>query len=64
VNDVIEDQHGSIWFATNNGISCWDIKTNKWQTYYHNKKEQAQVFLALCEDDNGQIWAGVSIGGD
>lgn len=58
VNKVIEDSKGKLWFATDNGISCWDRQENKWKNYYHNKKEQAQVFLSLSEDDEGQIWAG------
>lgn len=58
VNRVLEDREGKIWLATNNGISCWDVAQNRWKNYYHNKKEQAQVFLSMCEDDNGRIWAG------
>ena len=58
VNKIIEDKKGNIWFATDNGISCWLKKTNQWKTFYSNKKEQAQVFLSLCEDNEGRIWAG------
>lgn len=58
VNQIIEDRQGKIWFATDNGISCWNIRTDKWQIYFHDKQEQAQVFLSLCEDDKGRIWAG------
>jgi signal transduction histidine kinase/CheY-like chemotaxis protein/ligand-binding sensor domain-containing protein len=58
INSVIEDKQGNLWFATNNGISCWDVASNKWATLYHNKKEQSQVFLSLCEDNTGKIWAG------
>ena len=58
VNCIIEDREGKLWFATNNGISCWDDSSNIWKNYYHNKLEQAQVFLSLCEDDKGNIWAG------
>jgi signal transduction histidine kinase/CheY-like chemotaxis protein/ligand-binding sensor domain-containing protein len=58
VNKILEDKNGNIWFATNNGISRWSIKNDRWTTYYHNKKEQAQVFLSLCEDNKGRIWAG------
>jgi len=58
VNGIIEDRDGKIWFATNNGISSWDIKSNQWKNFYCNKLKQAQVFLALCEDDKGRIWAG------
>lgn len=58
VNKVLEDSRGNVWFATNNGISCWEVTSNKWRTYYQDKQEQAQVFLALCEDNQGRIWAG------
>jgi Signal transduction histidine kinase len=58
VNAIIEDHDGKIWFATNNGISRWDMVTGQWHNFYYNKLEQAQVFLTLCEDDQGRIWAG------
>ena len=58
VNSIIEDHDGKIWFATNNGISCWDVALDKWRNFYLNKFEQAQVFLTLCEDNQGRIWAG------
>ncbi len=58
VNAVLEDQRGNIWLATDNGISLWNPLNNTWKTLYQNKREQAQVFLSLCEDDEGRIWAG------
>ena len=58
VNQIIEDSRGNIWFATGNGISCLNVKSNKWQTFFHDMHEQAQVFLSLCEDDRNRIWAG------
>ncbi|MDA3930490.1 MAG: response regulator [Prolixibacteraceae bacterium] len=58
VNCVIEDHLGNLWMATNNGISCWNSTSNTWNSFYANKQEQAQVFLTLCEDDYGRIWAG------
>lgn len=58
VNKIIEDRKGDVWFATNNGISRWRRSSNQWEAYYQNKQEQAQVFLALCEDKNGNIWGG------
>ena len=58
VNSIIEDREGKIWFATNNGISCWDPSADKWKNIYFNKLEHAQVFLTLCEDNKGRIWAG------
>lgn len=58
VNGIVEDSDGKIWFATNNGISCWDVKSGQWNHSYFNKLKQAQVFLTLCEDERGRIWAG------
>ncbi len=58
VNKILEDSDGRVWFATNNGLSCWNVQASKWEHYYQNKKEQAKVFLALCEDKQGRIWAG------
>ena len=58
INDVIEDSKGDIWFATNNGISRWNITSNDWMHIYQDKKEQAKVFLTIFEDNNNNIWAG------
>jgi signal transduction histidine kinase/ligand-binding sensor domain-containing protein/AraC-like DNA-binding protein len=58
VNCIIEDSRKNIWFATNNGISCWDVSKNRWKSFYENNQKQAQVFLTLCEDNKGRIWAG------
>ncbi len=58
VNRIIQDRNGNVWFATNNGISCLETATGRWRVYYQNKQEQAKVFLTLCEDNQGRIWAG------
>lgn len=58
VNGILEDRDGKIWFATNNGICIWDPVHDQWSTLYNNNLKQAQVFLALCEDNQGKIWAG------
>ncbi len=57
VNDVLEDKEGKMWFATNNGISYWNPATNEWRNLYSDKEKQARVFLSLCEDNRGRIWA-------
>jgi len=58
INKVIEDRRGNIWFATNNGLSKWKVKADRWNTFYHNNKGDAIVFLTVREDDKGRIWAG------
>ncbi|MDR2915937.1 MAG: response regulator [Tannerella sp.] len=58
VSKVLEDCRGGLWFATNNGISRRNVPTGQWHTYFQDKQDGASVFLALCEDDAGNIWAG------
>ncbi|MCU4165775.1 two-component regulator propeller domain-containing protein [Carboxylicivirga caseinilyticus] len=58
VNSLIEDSKGNLWFATNNGISKYSPGKNKWQSFYHDTEEAGQVFLSICEDNQGRIWAG------
>ncbi len=57
VNSVIEDQNGNLWFATNNGISFWNVSADRWTHFHANEKCQSHVFLTLCEDGE-RIWAG------
>lgn len=57
VNSVLEDSNGNLWFATNNGISLLNKKTNKWKAFFHNKEKHAQTFLKLFEDSKDRIWA-------
>jgi signal transduction histidine kinase/DNA-binding response OmpR family regulator/ligand-binding sensor domain-containing protein len=58
VNKILQDKRGNLWFATDNGISCREHETGKWKTFYQNQLNQTPVFVSLCEDDHGQIWAG------
>lgn len=62
VNAIIEDHDGDLWFATNNGISLYEVKNGKWTSYLsmfdqelHSKNH---AFLSLCEVAPGIIWAG------
>jgi signal transduction histidine kinase/DNA-binding response OmpR family regulator/ligand-binding sensor domain-containing protein len=57
VNYILEASDGKIWFATDNGISCWNPTSNRWQSFYGNKLAQSQVFISLNEDKKGRIWA-------
>lgn len=60
VNAVLEDSDGNFWFGTNNGVSTLNRKTNRWKHYFNKSttNEKGAVILALCEDSQGNIWAG------
>lgn len=51
---MLEDRDGDIWYATNLGVSFYDVKKKKWTHFL----EEANSFLTLCEDSNGKIWTG------
>lgn len=53
VNAILEDYEGDLWYATNQGISVHLLKSRTWK---HFLKEN--VFLTLCNDENGNVWTG------
>lgn len=63
VNCILEDSENNLWFGTDNGISVWKVNEQKWFHLFSNSQEKVQVFLTLCEDDKGQIWAGTFASG-
>lgn len=62
VNAVIEDSEGDLWFATNNGISLLNTKTQTWTNYSssfeHSSQSKTHIYLTLWEVRPGIIWAG------
>lgn len=53
VNAILEDDDGDLWYATNQGISVYLVQSNLWKHYLREN-----VFLTLCNDGNGSVWAG------
>ncbi|WP_321518508.1 ATP-binding protein [uncultured Bacteroides sp.] len=62
VNAVIEDSEGDLWFATNNGISIYYSKTEKWGHILSDTDTRSQnrnhVYITLCEITPGVVWTG------
>ena len=58
VNDVCEDAYGNLWFATNNGVSRYNPLTDKWLHMQADARDRSRVFLSICTDSEGRIWAG------
>lgn len=62
VNYIIEDSDGDLWFATNNGVSLYQTKSGKWDSFLSSfdpdYKEKNHVFLSLCETEPGIVSAG------
>jgi signal transduction histidine kinase/DNA-binding response OmpR family regulator/ligand-binding sensor domain-containing protein len=60
VNVILEDRFKNLWFGTNNGISVRNNSNGSWIHLLDNKSnvEKNSVVLSLCNDANGDVWAG------
>ena len=63
VSCIIEDrQDGSLWVGTNNGLSHFDPRTEKFTNYYHQPGDTSSlpgnIIIRLAQSDNGDIWIG------
>jgi ligand-binding sensor domain-containing protein/AraC-like DNA-binding protein len=63
IHDIIEDTDGDIWFATNDGVSCWRTGTadRRWQTLltqaHASGTRRNYTFTSLCDLGDGRILA-------
>ena len=60
VMDIIQDGRGVMWFATHNGLSCYDGYDF---TYYRHDPEDStsissNLLLCLEKDRDGNLWIG------
>lgn len=51
---ILEDRDKDLWFATNAGVSHFNIRTKHWQHFLDGENN----FLTLTEDKDGKIWTG------
>jgi len=64
VTDVIQDSHGFLWIATQDGLNRYDGYTFK--PYRNNPLDSNSLsnnnINSLCEDRRGNIWLGTNLG--
>lgn len=62
VSAVVTDDDGTVYFATNNGVSIFDGTT--WTTYNQSTHPEMldNVITAIEVDSKGNIWAGTDFG--
>lgn len=53
IYDIIEDSHGNLWLAANNGIFKYDGVNF---TTYNNPTKRGLSVFGLQEDDKGRVW--------
>lgn len=56
INALLKDSEGDIWFATDNGISCYFPRTGRWK--HITTDLPCRQYTALCEIAPGEVCAG------
>ena len=62
VNDLIEDQYGFVWVATQKGVARFDGQSFR-TLRLGDDASALQVFKSLAEAPDGDIWAGEGMHG-
>ncbi|MCF6240490.1 MAG: ATP-binding protein [Bacteroidales bacterium] len=53
INDIVEDNYGAIWLATNSGLYCYDTVNNNFIKQHHVNK---QIIQSVYFDNDNIIW--------
>ena len=66
IRAIFEDKNGFVWIGTQNGLNCYDPKTQKISKYFHSFKDSLSindnVINSIFEDTNGNLWIGTNSG--
>jgi ligand-binding sensor domain-containing protein/signal transduction histidine kinase len=64
INQIIQDQNGFVWFATNGGLNRFD--GIEFKTFIHDRNSDNSIsnniINHLYEDDHGNIWVSTQNG--
>ena len=62
---IIQDNHGFIWFGTQDGLNRYDGHEFKLYTYDFNKPDTLShnLVISICKDQPGIFWIGTQGGG-
>jgi len=67
VNDIVQVNENTIWFATKNGLSVFKKDKNTFTNYRHNPLKSASLsdddVKCFLKDRHGDIWIGTNGGG-
>ena len=61
VNYILEDSEHDLWYATDNGVSVYDIQRKRWQTLLSMSDASPNPnhdFLTMCEVRPGKVLLG------
>lgn len=67
VNAIAEDEHGGMWYGTNENGLLHEDRTGRRQLYRASERVpnslSSDIVVSLCPDGDGGIWVGTFLGG-
>ncbi|WP_366186669.1 two-component regulator propeller domain-containing protein [Flavobacterium ovatum] len=67
INDIVQLNNGTMWFATKDGLSVYNSIKNNFTNYKHNPLNNFSLsdndLNCFLKDNNGCIWTGTTAGG-
>ena len=67
INDILQVDENTLWFATNDGLSILKKGSEKFTNHIHNPINTSSIsdnaIKTLMKDSNGSVWAGTVAGG-
>lgn len=66
IRSVYEDNDGLVWIGTENGLNCFDPKTERFNKYFYSPEDTNSLnnnaVNAITEDSSGNLWIGTNSG--
>ncbi len=63
---IYEDAAGLVWIGTQNGLNCFNPKTNKFEQFFYAVADTSSIndniINAIYEDSGGTLWVGTNSG--
>lgn len=62
ISSIEQDQKGNLWIATDHGLCCMDVKTQKTTSYYVDNGLQSNEFsdgASFCAPDGSLLFGGL-----
>ena len=67
LQDLMEDDHGNLWVATNTGVNRFDPTTERFSRYLHDPKNPGTLggasVKSVAQDSRGHLWFGTEDSG-
>ena len=62
VFSMIEDEKGNVWIGTGSGLNYFDVKKNRFTSYYQKDGLPNESIFSITRDNKNNLWLGTNRG--